>query len=287
MYFSVKVKVLAIQKVWILGDTFLQKIYHSYDTLRDRARRSRGKMETPYLLDAYTVSSHVMEELNGIHSPAARIQNCLIHKLDTCKNMPRFIVVIADNDIIKAKKEDFYNFGAMKMSQEITGWMVNEFNDQIKLWKKELREICLGAVLPGEPKVVYVKMIYCPRKDEIQAERNHFNTALENNLCGINNHYIMDIEVHGSMFDHTNCLTEQGQIEFWRVFDSNMRKLDEKINSKFMMPQHQEMSSKKHDNKLIDTNQYRLPPPPPQARKKLSFVTNKKIKPMDTHVKRN
>ena len=127
------------------------------------------------------------------------------------------------------------------MSQEITGWLINEVNDQVKLCKKELREVCLGAVLPGEPKLVYVKMIYHPRKDEIQAVHNHFNTALENNLCGMKNHYIMDIEVHSSMFDHTNCLTEQGQVEFWSIFDSNMRKLDEKYDEKFMIPQHQEM----------------------------------------------
>ena len=94
LYFSAKVKITAIQKTWILGDTFLQRIYHSYDTLRDRARRSAGKMETPYLLDAYTVSSHVMGELNGINSPAARVQNCLIRKLNTCTNMPRFIVIV-------------------------------------------------------------------------------------------------------------------------------------------------------------------------------------------------
>ena len=275
--FAAKVKVTVIQKVWLIGDAFLQRIYHSYGTLRDQARISRGKLKKPYLLDAYTVSSHIMGELNGIQSTAARMQNCLVRQLDTTINMPRYIVFIPDNDVIKGSSGEFYDFGASKMSQEIMAWMIDEYFDQITKRKKELRDISLGAVLPGEPKIVYVKMIYRPRKDEIQAVRNHFNNALQNSLYNskLKNHFIMEIEVHPSKFDHTNCLTDEGKADYWSIFDANMKELDEGKNEKFMKPQYQEVKPRKQVNQTT----YRLPPPPPQARKRLTYDVDIKHKP--------
>ena len=99
-----------IQTTWLIGDNFLQRIYHAYGSLRDQAKNSEDKKareSAPYMLDQYTISSHVMGEVNGIQSVAAHIQNCLIRQLNKCKSMPRFVVFIPDFDIIKKAQLTF------------------------------------------------------------------------------------------------------------------------------------------------------------------------------------
>ena len=166
--------------------------YHSYSTLRQLAENSNPKRQRPYLLNYYRVSSHVMGTINGIKSPAARIQNCLAKQINDCKYMPRMIVILPDNDIIKHSNIDFLDFGARKMCEAILPWLVNMNNKMILAHREDMKRLKPGAVLAGEPKVIYAKMIYRPKRDHIQAIRNQYNVALENALCKVHNHYVLE-----------------------------------------------------------------------------------------------
>ena len=171
MYFCIifSVEGSVIQQVWIVGDEFLQKNYHSYTTLREMAFSNKPNRRPLYLLDAYTVSSHILGNANGIRSPATRIQNCLVRQLNMCKSMPHLIIIVPDNDIIKTSAIKFFDFGAKKMCEEITSWLIRENDRAITARKDSLRRIKRGATMPGEPKVIYVKMLFRPKRDEIQA----------------------------------------------------------------------------------------------------------------------
>ena len=234
---------------------------------------SSPKLTTPYMLDQYTVSSHIMGEINGISSPAARIQNCLIRQLDKCQTLPRFIVFVPDNDIIKSSTIDFYDYSTRKMCDEITKWMAEDFINKISKRKSELLKVKGGAVLPGEPKIIFIKMIYRLKKDEVQAVRNHFNAALENSLVEKLNVFIMSINLPSSCFDHTNCLTAQGQLEFWRNFDGQMRRFDNSDFSKRLHSIKQDPATNQNKQNTNNEERYRLPPPPPSR----GFSMNKKV----------
>ena len=157
------------------------------------------------------------------------------------------------------------------MCDKITGWMVDEFQKLILTRCDEMRKIRRGSVLSGEPKILYVKAIYRPKRDAVQAIRNHFNSALENKLSRRHNHYIMNIEIPNYWFDHTNFLTAEGQLEFWRIFDKQIEEFDDHKDEDFLKPKPQIDNANRDRSREI---QYRLPPPPPAgpaAKKRLPF----------------
>ena len=142
----------AIQDVWIVGDQFLREVYHSYTALKEAADRSQPRRHRPYLLDYYKVSSHVMGTTNGIRSTAARIQNCIIRQINACKTMPRMVIIIPDNDIIKHNSISFYDYGAKKMCEMIVSWLVNNINKAITGRREDMKHLKPGSVMQGEPK---------------------------------------------------------------------------------------------------------------------------------------
>ena len=54
-----------------------------------------------------------------------------------------------------------------------------------------------GAINPGEPKVIWVKMINQRKaQDDTLTVRRKFNTVLENLLVDYKHHYIMDLDYY-------------------------------------------------------------------------------------------
>ena len=151
----------AVQDVLIIGDSLVDSIYHSYSKLKREAEMAKpSPCRGPYVLDYYNVSCKVMGSINGITSTAARIQNCLIHLLNHCKTLPRFIIVIPDNDILKHCTVDIFDYGAKLVCEEIVAWMVNELDRAVESRKEDMKRLKKGSVLAAEPKFIYAKMIY-------------------------------------------------------------------------------------------------------------------------------
>ena len=78
----------------------------------------------------------------------------------------------------------------------------------------------------GEPKIIYAKMMYRPQKTGVQAIRNIFNEALEQKLCHMSDHYIMEVNVRRSGFDRFNNLTASGEHEYWDKLDRTIEDFD-------------------------------------------------------------
>ena len=138
------------------------------------------------------------------------------------------IVFIVDYDIIKGSTIDFFDYGARRMCEVITAWLVNNCHKAVQGMREAMKKLKPGSVLTGEPKMIYTKMIYKPCRDGVQAIRNNFNVALENVLCHTHNHYVLDISVPATSFDATNFLTAQGELQFWRSFYRQIQDFDEK-----------------------------------------------------------
>ena len=202
--------VQAIQEAWIIGDDFLRSAYHAYSSMYKRMKRAGES--SPYILEHYNTSSHVMGDINGIKLAASRIQNCVVRQLNACKTMPRMIIIIPDYDVLITNLSviEEYEFGARHICSEITKWLVDEIEDAVNDRKKQMKKIRHGSVMSNEPKIIYVKMVYRPKRSDIQALRNIFNFALENQLVNRHNHYILGVHTKNSDFDHTNCFTDKG-----------------------------------------------------------------------------
>ena len=152
----------AISNVWIIGDEFLRMIYHTF-MLMQRSACLNNLGRNPYLFEHYNVSRHVMGNSNGIRNPAARIQNTIVQQLNSCKTMPRFIVIIPDNDILKHSSVEMFDFGTRVMIEGIVAWMVNEIEHVVLTHREKMKKVRKGSVMAGEPKLIYVKMMYRPK----------------------------------------------------------------------------------------------------------------------------
>ena len=265
-YAFVSVNLTAVQEAWFVGDEFLRSVYHYYPALQRKLRRQEKQNDGLFIFGYYNVSTYTMGESNGIRIAATRIQNSVVRLLNNCKSMPRFIFIIADNDIIKNNQTsiNFFDWGARKACNEITKWLLDEVQDAVIKRKKAMRKILPGSVLPGELKIIYTKMCYRPQREKIQGLRNIFNNALENNMVGKRDHHIMKIETHNNHFDHTNCFTEQGAEAFWQNFDSVIKEFDQNNEKEFLKPVKQSNQNRVGKAKESEVERYKLPPPPPK-----------------------
>ena len=252
--------ITAVQDAWLIGDSFLRSTYHCYSAMHKKAKLVNA--EGLYLTEHYNISSHTMGDANGIRIAAARIQNAAIHQLNNCKTMPRMIIIFPDNDLVKNNQTsvDFFDYGARAICEAITDWLVSEVDDAILERRTAMKKIRRGSVLRGEPKIIYVKMIYRPVRNDAQGLRNIFNNALENRLVDMKDHFIINIETKHNQFDHTNCFTEEGLKAYWKDFDRAIELFDEKPDR---------FRPVKQTSKGIQTaascnnhhEQFRLPPP--------------------------
>ena len=220
------------------------------------------EVKKPFLFDYYNVDSCTMGDHNGIKSCIARIQNCVSYLLEQASTLPRMIVIIPDNDVVKCYLNDLYEFGAAKIAEELVAWLVHEIDKSVLGRKDEIKKQRKGAVMRGEPKMVYIKMMYRPGCDSIQALRNHFNVALENRLAKVHNHYVIDAAVQYTGFDLTNFLTANGKTEYWQNLDKTLGEFDDKP-SRFTPQSKQQVKNKPKNN----GQQYKLPSPTPKPRK--------------------
>ena len=175
------------------------------------------------------------------------------------------IIVIPDNDMVKGSIDEMYDYGASEICHTISSWLVHEVNKNVSSRKEAMKKIRKGSVMRGEPKLVYVKMIYRPGRDEVQSLRNHFNIALENCLTKVSNHYIVDINVRYTGFDITNYLTATDKEDYWTLLDQQLQKLDENPDDFKPIPQ-EEIPKPQSGNET----RYRMPPPPPLSRETTS-----------------
>ena len=99
-----------------------------------------------------------------------------------------------DWDILKS--DNFFNYGIKEICEANTTWLTNEIERAVTIKKEDMRSIRKGAVIESEPKIIYVKMIYRPTKNQVVAARNKFNDALEGALLSKHGHYIMELRLN-------------------------------------------------------------------------------------------
>ena len=171
----------------------------------------------------------------AINNPMVKIVNCFIEALNRFHTLPRFIVVVPDQDIIKAI--DFYNFSISKIIQRSLEWMVRQFDRIIVDRKEKLLQVRPGAVVSLEPKIIWVKMLDRPGASRVMSLRAKFNAILEETLFKARFSYIMKIQLEASHFDRNNFLYPTGITAYWREFDGNMKKFNQQQIENFLKPE--------------------------------------------------
>ena len=224
------------------------------------------KRSPPYLYDYYNVKCFTTNPLLVMTDTLVRLVNCVIKGLNETAKLPRFIVVIPDQDIVKYV--DCSGKSATIMLGAAIHWLITEMLKAVNSKKDELMRRRPGAVvLSTEPKFVWVKMINMPLVTKQMVKvRAKFNKLLENALVDKANHYIIDINqalsANQNYFAVHRQLSGSGKVKFWRELDTQIEQFDTRKRS--LRPVHQEMQQDKNLKFQGSDTRYRFPPPKPK-----------------------
>ena len=87
-----------------------------------------------------------------------------------------------------------------------------------------------GSLLPNEPKLIWVKILMCPRFSEDQISLcKKFNAILEETIHKKKANNILDPNdaVNCNHFDLSDKLTPTGKSVYWKDIDEQLRKFDD------------------------------------------------------------
>ena len=220
----------AANDLWFVGDTFLAEIYHALSNLKHKA--VTGKKQLPYICEYYNISSY-MAPPNAVNKEVlSRFVNALVKALNESLKMPRLIIVVPDHDILKFV--DYNSFGVKEIIRGAINWIINQMKRAVEAKQDNLSRRNPGAILAGEPKMIWVKMINrhgITGRSELLALRYKFNDALEDCLAQHENHFIMslDKQLNGSeFFDRFNNLNGYGKSRYWRILDERIEQFEKK-----------------------------------------------------------
>ena len=208
---------LATKDLWIIGDKFLHSIFDTLQSVRDQAKDKKKSL--PYIYETYNVTLLMDNPIPQIHNLLARLLNCLIKGLNNKSKLPRMIVIMPDWDILRFMNH--YTFGVSIIAGKCLNWIITNMERAIEARKDELHRCKPGAVQPNEPKMIWVKMINRSSRyhnQRIFAVRKKFNTALEELLCNLRYHYILEVSEcvmsDTSNFTYNDHLIECGRQVF-------------------------------------------------------------------------
>ena len=251
---------MARNDLWIIGDDFVNNIYHALPAMNMTAKLKQK--EVPYIYNYFNVKCFTSKPLSTTRSVPAHLVNCLIKALNEQKVLPRIIAIIPDWDILKYLNHN--TFGIEDLSKSILLWMIKAMTKVLEVKKDRLFSLKPGALNPGEPKVIWAKMINRHKGyDDTLTVRRKFNTVLENLLVEYKHQFIMDLDYYlaePAFFNANNMLNEDGMYIFWREFNHTIKKFEK--DKKSLQPQLTPTVKKE----VKRDTRFRMPLPPPPRR---------------------
>ena len=247
------------KSAWFVGKQFLKEIFNTFLAMAAKAKRS--ELPLPYLFDYYNILECTSNlTATSEKSSIAKIYNNMMERINEKHLLPRFIVVMPDWNILQEIKFDDY--GVSKIIANNIEWLVFEIESAIARKKKELSKIRKGTVAFSEPKVVWLKMIARPLPSRVLALRRKFNVILEETLCNTDGMRIIDVQdsIKRMHFDHSNKLTSDGRIAYWRAVDQHMKKLDQHKEEYYPTPVVSEAQKQAQEDKEPKFWLPKLPP---------------------------
>ena len=113
----------AINDVWFIGDRFLNDIYHTFPGMRNHAKLAKEPL--PYLYDYFNISVFTTNPESMLKDVLARLVNCVVKALNDNNKLPRFIVVIPNDNNLQHIKSIFQCEGDIKNRAEIAlNWVM-------------------------------------------------------------------------------------------------------------------------------------------------------------------
>ena len=139
-----------------LGNNFLNEIFSTFPGMRIRVQATKHR--PPYLYESYNVTAFTPNPAtSGVKDIMARIINCLIKALNDVAKLPKFLLVVPDEDILSCT--DYQKYGLELSMHVALGWIITQMEHALETKKEDLMRHKPGAVAFNEPKTIWVKML--------------------------------------------------------------------------------------------------------------------------------
>ena len=183
------------------------------------------------MYDYYNLSCVVPKPKSLVRDVLTRYVNCVVKALNDCTKLPRAIIIIPDDDILKFI--DHNSDGIEKVVNTVINWINNNMIRAIECKREDLRSRKSGAVVSYEPKIIWVHMINrLAGTSGLSSLRSKYNETLENQLSTKNNHFFMKViaaMMDKNLFDSSNKLNHfYGRVCFWNEVDKQLELFDKR-----------------------------------------------------------
>ena len=128
--------------------------------------------------------------------------------------------MIIDKDLInQIGKENFP--GMSRAIGNCLRWITKQFERILQSKKEQMHKHRIGAVMEGEPKLIWVKALEVPTiNKESLLLREKFNHILEETLV---DRELSFISVKAYHFDYSHHLMNEGKVKYWRDIDDQIK----------------------------------------------------------------
>ena len=211
--------VRGLEKIWVIGDEFCYNTYDHYfkHTNPDGSNDSFAFLNfemRDFFSDDFT--SHNC-------SVAGRIINNLINALYEHSTLPKLIVMVLDNDIVKKNIPDSANM--FDKIRGITKWLLKECQKAIDIYKdflliKSKRDTVLQFLWIAPPTHKY---FHDNKKREMQSSALHQEVKYFEHMVALNMIKFWDSTDSKNFIYEANRFTAEGFIRYWLSIDVAIR----------------------------------------------------------------
>ena len=247
IYFTDDVR--ACKDLWLVGDDFLKEMSYTLRAMKNssEARPSstamaRGNItREPYIHKQYNVRPFTSSKKFSRENVLARINNSFVKALNENPILPKAIVFVLGDEILKLL--NYNGYGISMMIGKTIYWLINKISRHIETCREALTIRKPGALTPGEPKIVWLNLLTRPGVDQQTENREKFNSILkqatEDSSLGMTMAATPEDRIQYHWFDLNGNMTHEGRTDFWSFFSDQILRFD------------MEMERQKHEDDTV------------------------------------
>ena len=169
--------VKAIKDCWIVGDEFLSD---TFTALQEFKAENAVK---PHIYEQYNMMPFFQSPLKP-HPRVVKVLNSFIEGLNSTPKLPKYVLLIPDQDLIVGAKH--LDYGVIHIIEEQIKWLFKQLNKVIARRREDLQLKRAGAILKSthKPRLIWVSMINRPFATQlfpkkVMGLRYRFNALLK------------------------------------------------------------------------------------------------------------
>ena len=212
-----------LEKLWLIGDEFAFRTFHQYF----KEQKTSDHKPDMYTFMNYEVKEYLTTRRDALNrSVISRIWNSLVNAFNEHEQLPKVIVVVLDDDVVKYVKTTNPEATALVIDR-ITQWLIREFDRSIFTAKYFLPQKAKKA---DEPHVLWIAPGTHKYFGDLNNKKRIYQTdslesfvKVKENMTILKMIKFWDHEDSSFFIYDSYRFTAQGLKNYWLAIDSAIR----------------------------------------------------------------